>query len=133
MTAELTWLLATMILAGSMWIPYVVGVNLHLPEGIDAFQRPYDNAVLPDWVQRAYRAHLNLLEQAMPFAVVVIVAHLAGVSNVVTVWASAAFFALRVVHAAGMIMGWARDRIRPTVFTAGWVCILLVAGATLVG
>lgn len=131
MTAELYWLTATMILAASMWIPYVVGVNIHLPAEIDAFRRPFDNGVLPDWVQRAHRAHLNLLEQAMPFAVVVLVAHLAGVSNAATVWASAAFFGLRLVHAIGMTMGWARAAVRPTVFTLGWVCILVIAGAVL--
>ena len=39
----------------------------------------------------------------MPFAVVVIFAHLAGGTNAVTVWASAAAFRLRLAHAAGMI------------------------------
>ena len=36
MSPELFWLLATMVLAASMWIPYIVGVNMYLPDDIDA-------------------------------------------------------------------------------------------------
>ena len=127
MTPELYWLLATMVLAASMWLPYIVGVNMHLPEGIDAFQKPYDETVLPDWVQRADRAHMNLLEQSMPFAVIVLMAHVLGVSTPVTAWAAGVFFWLRVAHAVGMTTGRTRYPSRPIIFTAAWACILVIA------
>ncbi|WP_102107673.1 MAPEG family protein [Oceaniglobus roseus] len=126
MTAELAWLLATALLGASLWIPYIVGVNTSPVDTTD-FTRPADPAVHAAWVHRAWRAHLNLLEQMMPFAVVVLIAHAAGVSNAVTVWTCTAFFWIRVIHAAGMISGLAVFPIRPIIFTLGWLCILILA------
>lgn len=41
MTTELLWLTLTAILAASLWIPYIVGVNTTTYEGKDAeFVRP---------------------------------------------------------------------------------------------
>ncbi|MEM1265290.1 MAG: MAPEG family protein [Pseudomonadota bacterium] len=127
MTAELAWLTATMVLAASLWIPYVVGVNMHLSAEVDPFQRPHANQGLPDWVLRANRAHINLIEQGVPFAALLLTAHLAAVSTPVTVAAAVAFFWLRLAHAAGMIAGWARMPLRPILFTAGWLCAIAVA------
>ncbi len=132
MTPELWWLTCTAVLASSLWIPFIVGMNTVAKAHAD-FARPPDMRAMPDWVQRAHRAHLNLIEQFVPFAVVVLVAHLAGVSNAVTVWAAAGFFFLRVAHAAGMIGGWARMPVRPALFTAAWLCVLAIAGAVLMG
>ena len=127
MTPELFWLAATALLAASLWIPYIVGVNMHPaadPGG--GFLRPADLTGFPPWVHRAHRAHLNLIEQALPFAVLVLIGAEAGVSTTVTVWAAALFFWLRVIHAAGMISGLARFPVRPIIFTAGWLCILAI-------
>ncbi|MGL6210525.1 MAG: MAPEG family protein [Paracoccaceae bacterium] len=126
MTIELTILLAVMLLAASMWLPYIIGVNIHLPSTIDPFQKPYDHSVLPDWVQRANRAHLNLLEQAMPFAVLVLLAHQLSVTSTATVIACWTFAALRLTHAIGMTTGTLRLPGRPIVFTLAWVCILVL-------
>lgn len=127
MTNELFWLTLSVLLAGSLWIPFVVGVNMHLPKEVDPFQAPPDVTVLPNWVQRANRAHLNSLEQIIPFAVLVLIAHAAGISNGWTVWTCITFFCLRVLHAVGMITGLARMPLRPIIFTSGWICIVIVA------
>ncbi|PWJ20875.1 MAPEG family protein [Jannaschia seohaensis] len=78
------------------------------------------------WVARAWRAHLNLLEQFLPMLALVLIANAAGVSTAVTVWATGLFFGLRLIHAAGMIGGWARMPVRPLIFLAGWGCLLAV-------
>lgn len=127
MSIEITILLVVMVLAASLWLPYVIGVNLHLPDSIDPIARPYDPAVLPDWVQRANRAHMNLLEQSMPFAVIVLIAHIHAVSWAATVIACWTFLGLRLVHALGMITGYLRLPGRPIVFTLAWLCILVIA------
>jgi uncharacterized membrane protein YecN with MAPEG domain len=44
----------------------------------------------------------------------------------VTLWASVAFFWLRVAHAVGMISGWAGFPIRPIIFTASWLCTIAI-------
>lgn len=131
MTPELTYLTLTAILAASLWIPYIVGVNKHAVEGIDNFHRPPDLSIYPPWVHRAHRAHLNLIEQLVPFAVIVLIAAVLEVSTTVTVWASAAFFWLRVIHAIGMISGLTRYPVRPIIFTAGWIAILAIGSQVL--
>ncbi|MEL6645766.1 MAG: MAPEG family protein [Pseudomonadota bacterium] len=126
MSVEMIYLTLTALLAASLWIPFIVGVNTQTVKDMSDFTRPPDLSDLPPWIHRAWRAHLNLVEQFLPFAVIVLIAHLQGVSTGVTVWASVAFFWLRVAHAAGMITGMARFPLRPVIFTAGWVCILLI-------
>ena len=127
MTIELWALLVTGILAASLWIPFIVGVNLHLPETEQPGIRPPNLRLLPDWVQRANRAHLNLIEQALPFAMVVLVAHAAGVSTAFIQGAALAFVCLRAVHAVGYITGWTGIPARPILFTLAWVMILVIA------
>ncbi len=128
MTTELFWLLLTAVLAASLWMPYIVGTTTTEFEGKDdQFIRPPDHKKMQPWVQRSYRAHLNLLEQFLPFAVIVITAHLLKVSTPITVWGTFLFFWLRVVHAVGMISGLARLPVRPLLYTAGWLVTLAIA------
>ena len=125
MTPELTWLTLSALLAACLWIPFIVGVNTEDKDYTD-FTRPPDRTTMRPWVQRAYRAHQNLLETLIPFAAVVLIAHVAGVSGPVILWAAIAFFWLRLAHAVGMITGLARFPIRPVIFTASWLCTLAV-------
>lgn len=132
MTTELFWLMLTAILAASLWIPYIVGVNTTTYEGKETeFIRPPDHSVMPAWIHRSHRAHLNLLEQFMPFAVIVIVGHLLKVSTPITAWCALLFFWLRVFHAVGMISGKARLPVRPLIFTGGWLVTVAFAAQVL--
>ena len=130
MTFELSILTWCALLAASLWIPYIIGVNTTAVD-MPSENRPPNPALTVPWVHRAYRAHLNLLEQFLPFAVIVVIAHLAGISNAVTVWASGVFLALRLAHAVWMIAGLPVLPARPLIFTAGWLCILAIGGAVL--
>ena len=125
---ELGVLTCLMILAASLWIPYIVGVTSD-PADPDNFTRPGDLSQLRPWVHRAHRAHLNLLEQAIPFAVLVLLLDRLDGFTALTYWTAIAFFWLRVIHAAGMISGYARMPLRPIIFTLGWVCCLIMAYA----
>jgi uncharacterized MAPEG superfamily protein len=131
MNIELTYLTLTALLAASLWIPYIVGVNKYEVAG-DTFARPADLSQYPEWVHRAHRAHLNLLEQALPFAIVVLIAQIQGVSNTITALAAAIFFWARMTHALGMITGIARLPLRPIIYLAGWLCILVLGWQVLV-
>lgn len=129
---ELGVLTCLMILSASLWIPYIVGVNT-APEGglpddaPDGFKRIANPALHRPWVGRAYRAHLNLLEQAMPFAVLVLLVDRMDGFTALTFWTAIAFFWLRVAHAVGYITGLAALPLRPLIFVGGWVCCLLMA------
>ncbi|MEL6167252.1 MAG: MAPEG family protein [Pseudomonadota bacterium] len=125
MTIELTYLTLTTLLAASLWIPFVIGVNTTTFERPEE-NRPPDPAAMSAWVHRAYRAHLNLMEQFPPFAAIVLVAHMAGVSTMVTVVATAAFFWLRLAQAIWMVGDFPQIPVRPIIFTSAWICILLI-------
>ncbi|MFN3172416.1 MAG: MAPEG family protein [Hyphomicrobiales bacterium] len=126
MSIELIMLLAATMLVASLWIPYIVGVNMHPIAGADPFARPPDHAQFPDWVQRANRAHLNLVEQYVPFAGAILIAHVLGVTSTAMQVAAIAFVGLRLAHAIGMIMGWARMPVRPVLFTAGYLATIII-------
>ncbi|MEM1284517.1 MAG: MAPEG family protein [Pseudomonadota bacterium] len=127
MSIELWSLLIASVMVASLWIPFIVGVNMHLPATEELGLRPPDLRLLPDWVQRANRAHLNLVEQFVPFAALVLVAQLADVSSVVTEWTCIAFVGLRIAHALGYITAWARIPARPAIFTLAWLALLVLA------
>ncbi len=128
MTAELRWLVLTAIFAASLWIPYVVGVNVtDFPGKSELFVRPPDPSKMKPWVHRALRAHLNLLEQLPPFAIVVLVGAVTRVSNPVTAWCAALFFWIRVVHAIGYVSSRPAPLSRPLLYLSGWVVTLTYA------
>ncbi|MEM6374474.1 MAG: MAPEG family protein [Pseudomonadota bacterium] len=136
MQPELTILCILALMAASLWIPYIVGVNT-APDGSlpadapDGFVLPPNFRVQRAWVQRAYRAHQNLLEQGAPFAVLVLLVDRADGFSALTLWTSVAFLLIRIAHAVGYITGAAGFPARPIIFLAGWVCSLLMAVAFL--
>lgn len=125
MTVELTWLTLTTFLAASLWIPFVIGVN-STPVAWPEENRPPDPRLMVPWVHRAFRAHLNLMEQFPAFAAAVLIAHVAGVSTAITVWATVLFFWLRVVQAVWMIGDFRQIPVRPIIFTLSWLCTLSI-------
>lgn len=128
MPAELKWLCYSALLAGSLWIPFIIGANLTEFEGKhDQFLRPPDHSKMKQWVHRSLRAHQNMLEQFLPFSVIVLIGANAGVSTPITIWCAVIFFWLRVAHAIGMISGAARFPVRPMIYFAGWIVTLIYA------
>ena len=128
MTPELKWLMYTALLGGSLWIPFIIGVNTaDFPGREQQFVRPPDHSQMQPWVHRSLRAHQNLLEQLLPFAIVVLAGAISRVSTSITVACSITFFWLRVAHAIGMISGLARLPLRPMIYFAGWIVMLVFA------
>ncbi len=68
------------------------------------------DAPLPAWVQRSERAHLNLMENMIPFAVIV-AGTMFGVSNETTQLGAEIFVVARLVQAIVHILGipWVRS------------------------
>jgi MAPEG family len=81
MTAELWYLFLTSILLAVMWIPTIVGQTKTAGPLSAEEYRTGRNVEFPHWVNRANRAHLNLVEQFGAFIGLVVVAHSAGISN----------------------------------------------------
>ena len=75
--------------------------------------------------QRLQRLSANMQENLVMFAVVVLVASAAGVSNDATVLGASVFFYARVAHAIVYAFGW--PVIRPLFYFAGLYGIVVIA------
>ena len=130
MTTELPVLALLGILAASLWVRYNIGVNMHkVPVGApDPFLRPGSLNDLPAWL---HRAHLNMLEQFLSFAVLVLPIDRVDGYGALTYWTAIAFLCVRPAQAVGMISATASMPLRPFLYTLGWVCCLLMACAVL--
>lgn len=126
MKIELVYLLCRAILTGSLWIPVVIGYVLTrgLPTPDDYRRAP--TSPLPDWVQRANRAHLNAVESLAPFAAVVLAASAMGTSNAVTETCAAVYFA-RAAHAVIHLSGFGHLMARTVVFTVAWIAFVVLS------
>ena len=103
-SAALTLVLVVIAVTGAtleVGLPKLAGNRDGLPE-------------MPGWAGRAARAHRNMLESLILFAVLVFTAHVAGVHNATTLLGAQLFFWGRVAHAIIYIAGIAWLR------TAAW-------------
>jgi len=103
-SAALTFVLVLIAVSGATFqvgLPKLAGNRESLPE-------------MSGWAGRAARAHRNMLESLVLFAVLVLVAQLAGVRNSMTLLGAQLFFWGRLAHAIVYIAG------IPWLRTAAW-------------
>ncbi len=108
-SAALTFVLVLVAVSGAtlqVGLPTLAGNREGLPK-------------MSGWAGRAQRAHLNMLESLILFAVLVFVAQLAGVHNAMTLLGAQLFFWGRVAHAVVYVAG------IPWLRTAAW-CVSVV-------
>ena len=118
MTLDLVYLVWSAVLAFVLVLIAVGGATLQV--GLPTLAGNREG--LPDmtgWVGRAQRAHRNLLESLVLFAILVLAAKVGGRSNAMTVLGAELFFWARVAHAAIYIAGIAWVR------TAAWLVSIL--------
>ena len=127
MTTELCYLLLTAILTGVLWIPVVIGYVLSRGPLKPSDYKVAPTAPLPHWVNRANRAHVNAVENLVPFATVVLIAHAAGVSTSITEISAAVYFFARAAHAVVHVSGFSLFRARTVLFTVAWVAFVTFA------
>lgn len=127
MKTELLYLLLTAILTGVLWIPVVIGYVQNRGPLTPERYRTASTSVLPDWVNRANRAHLNAVENFAQFAAVVLIAQVVGASTPVTAACAAIYFYARLAHAVVHISGFGRFFARTLLFTIGWIAFLTFA------
>jgi uncharacterized MAPEG superfamily protein len=75
---------------------------------------------------RVARAHANLNEALLPFAILALAAHAAHISNIWTIYACAGFFTARALHAALYLIG--ATPWRSVAFYLGLLSTLVLAG-----
>lgn len=112
MSTELTMLTWSALLAMVISVPYVVGQIMDV--GVPVLVQNREGLpVLEGFIGRGKRAQANLIENLVPFAALVLVAHALGLSTSTTVLGAQLFFWGRVAHAityyAGII--WVRTLV----------------------
>jgi uncharacterized MAPEG superfamily protein len=126
MTTDLTMLVATALLCLLIPTIYLMG-EVQTPGGLEwGLGNRGEPLKLPEWAARAKRAHLNLVENLAPFAILVLVAQVTGKANGMTALGAGIFFWARVAHLAVYTAG--IIGLRTAVFfvgTAGEVLILI--------
>jgi uncharacterized MAPEG superfamily protein len=127
MTTELFYLLFTAILTGVLWIPVVIGYVLARGPLKPRDYKVAPTSPLPDWVNRANRAHMNAVETFATFAAVVLIAQFAGVSTPVTQISAAVYFYARAAHAVVHISGFGHLMLRTVIFTVSWIAFITFA------
>jgi uncharacterized MAPEG superfamily protein len=126
MTTDLWMLVYSALLCVS--IP-LLGVTklLAMPGGPQwGFGNRDDSFVVPDWVNRTRRAHMNMVENLAPFACLVLAAHVSGNANETTALGAQIFFVARVAHAAIYIIG--IPYARTAVFGLSFVGMFMILG-----
>jgi uncharacterized MAPEG superfamily protein len=124
MTIELKYLTWVAVLTSAMWIPYIL--NMIAVRGlIDSVGYPENPNPLASWAARMKGAHSNAVENLVVFAALVLVAHVAGISNEITVLACAVYFWARLVHFA--VFTFEIPWIRTVAFVVGFGCQVTLA------
>ena len=104
MSVDLKMLVWSAVLCVVLIFPYVL-CRILVWGLVPTVGYPTNPPALPLWAQRAQRAHLNLVENLAPFAVLVLVAQLSGAANAATAMGATVFFWARVVQAVVHIFG----------------------------
>lgn len=97
-STEMYWLLLTLILSATMWVPYILnrmkeqGILFALwdPQGETQARAP--------WANRMMRAHENAVENLVIFAPLVLALQWLHISTTATVAACIVYFFARLVH-----------------------------------
>jgi uncharacterized MAPEG superfamily protein len=123
MTIELTMLAYSALLCLLLAFPYTLGFIAQRGLYTVAGNRE-DFPAGQGWVGRSHRAHLNMVENLVPFAALVLVAHVAGKHDAMTVAGAQLFFFARLGHAIVYTAGipWART----LTYFAGVVGMLVI-------
>jgi len=128
MTPELMYLVWSAVLTLVLVVIAVGGATLQV--GLPTLAGNREGLLeMTGWAGRAARAHRNMLENLILFAVLVLVAHIVGVHNPMTLLGVQLFFWGRVAHAIVYLAGlpWLRT-MAWTVSVVGLVLIFLQLG-----
>jgi len=114
MTTDITMLIASAVLTVALALPYSTGFMLTRGLYVMAGNRE-DFPPGTGWIGRAHRAHLNMVENMVPFAALVLAAAVSGKADAWTALGAQVFFYARIVHAVVYIIG------VPWLRTLAWV------------
>ena len=120
MSADIYWLVLTILITALMWVPYVLD-SFFVRGIIPTMMYPGKEAPpLSGWAQRAKSAHYNAVENLVIFAPLVVVCHFYQSSLNMNAVAAAAmiYFFARLIHY--IVYTLKIPFLRTLAFLAGW-------------
>lgn len=123
MSTDLTMLAWSALLCLVLAVPYTIGLIGIL--GLPTLAGNRENfPTVEGWIGRAKRAHTNMIENLLPFAALVLVAHAAGKADAMTALGAQLFFWARLAHAVVYIAGYAW--VRTAAYAAALVGMVMI-------
>jgi uncharacterized MAPEG superfamily protein len=124
LSVDMRLLAYSALLSIIMWLPYIfLAIKTFGLKNMLGYPTPSYSG-LAQWAQRLQKAHLNLLENLTPFAILVIIAHLTGAANEMTAIGARLFFWSRIpqiiFHMTGVPWG------RTLTFAIGWTGNIII-------
>jgi uncharacterized MAPEG superfamily protein len=112
MTADLTYLVWSVALTMAQLLIVIVGASVQIPLPVLAGNRE-TTVEGKGWLGRAQRAHRNILESLVLFAILVLVSQVSGQANATTALGAAIYFWARVAYAVIYMFGitWVRSLV----------------------
>ena len=98
LSIDIRLLVYSALLCLVVWLPYILAGIGHFGLTRMVSYPACDFRELPQWAQRLHRAHMNLVENLAPFAILVLVAHMIGAANEMTALGARLFFWARIVQ-----------------------------------
>lgn len=128
-----TWaLVGAAVLMALAWLPASVAKKQAYGLRWLASNRESDGLPpLPEWGQRAQRAHDNLKDNFPAWAALLLLIIAMDWSSTTTAWAAALFPIARLGHMVSYIGGWFMPRF--ICFSIGLICTLVLAGVAICG
>jgi len=123
MSTELMYLTLTATITALFWVPYLMNAMAVRGLRVVLSGTPQESEVpLSPWARRLRAAHSNATENLGVFASLILVAHVAGVSNMITLFAAGTYFWARIAHY--LIYGLGIPVLRTVAFVVGWIAQL---------
>lgn len=123
MSTDLMMLTLTAGLTTILWLPYIL--QRILEHGLmPTVTYAADDKPIAAWAERAKHAHYNAVENLVPFAALVLVAHATGATNAATAAAAVVFFLARLAHFVLYTLGVPFGRT--ICFAIGWAALVCI-------
>ena len=124
MTDPLFWLMLTITMTALFWVVYILN-SMAVRGVMGAMANPSaDQPPLSTWAQRAKAAHNNAIENLAVFGLLILIAHLLGLTDGAVTTAATLYFAARLIHFVVYTAG--IPVLRTLAFVAGWVAQAMV-------
>lgn len=104
MSVDIQMLIASAVLCVLLALPYTMGHILTRGLFVVAGNRE-DFPAGHGWIGRAHRAHLNMVENLVPFAALILAAQVTSQADAWTALGAQVFLYSRIVHAIVYILG----------------------------